>query len=263
MSDHGGAPLNRVLFLNAWLEREGYLATVRPAPFSRAGLARGGFRATFRLAKRVLPQGLRARLKARVPAARGLAMTYLKPTAVRWPATRAFGEGTFGNICLNVAGRERDGVVQPGAAYDALCAEIRAKLESLVDPDTGTRVVERTYQRDELYHGAHVGAAPDIVVVLARGYQMIGDVLALVHDTSAQAALIADATDNRFLLSGGHGPTGVLLACGRGIAPGTRLDGARLVDLAPTILARFGVTVPSAMDGRVVPALTGPTSSGH
>lgn len=263
MSDHGGAPLNRVLYLNAWLEQEGYLATDIPAVLSRAGLARRGFRTAFRAAKRLLPKSLRTRLKARVPAARGWAMTYLKPAAVRWSATRAFGEGTFGNICLNVAGREREGVVQPGAEYNALCAEIRAKLAALVDPRTGEHVVERTYVRDELYHGDRAGDAPDIVVVLTRGYQMIGDVLALVHDTAGGDGLFADAAENRFRLSGGHGPMGVLLARGHGIAAETRVDGAQLADLAPTILTRFGVTVPSAMDGRVVPALIGPARRSH
>lgn len=257
MSDHGGAPLERVLYLNAWLEQEGYVATETPAALSRAGVARRGFHAAFRTAKRILPKPLRARLKARVPAARGWAMTYLKPTAVRWSATRAFGEGTFGNICLNVAGREPEGVVQPGAEYDALCAEIRAKLEALVDPQTGRRVVERTYLRDELYHGDHLHGAPDIVAVLSRGYQMIGDFLALVHDTIGGDALFADARQNRFRLSGGHGATGVLLARGRGIAAAGRLDGATLADLAPTILRRFGVPVPRDMDGRVLPEIAG------
>ena len=53
--------------------------------------------------------------------------------------------------------------------------------------------------------------------------------------------------------SGGrHHPEGVLLVAGPGIRQGAVLDGARLIDLAPTILYVLGLPIPSDMDGWVL-----------
>jgi hypothetical protein len=53
--------------------------------------------------------------------------------------------------------------------------------------------------------------------------------------------------------SGGrHHPQGIFLAAGPGIRQGAVLDGARLVDVAPTILYALGLPVPEDMDGRVL-----------
>jgi predicted AlkP superfamily phosphohydrolase/phosphomutase len=262
MSDHGGGPLARVLSIDAWLEAEGYLKTTRPARFSPQALRRGVFRGAFRLAKRVLPRAARSRIKGGVPGARGVALRYLRAAPIDWERTRAFGEGTFGSISVNVRGEEPHGCVEPGAEYDALRREIRAKIESLVDPKTGEPAVEHTYAREELYAGERLAEAPDILIVLRRGYQMVGDFLTMAHgDPSARRAVFADAEQNRFRLNGTHTLDGVLLARGAGIAPGIRVTSARIVDLAPTILHRFGIPPPAEMDGRIVQELAGPNDA--
>ena len=45
---------------------------------------------------------------------------------------------------------------------------------------------------------------------------------------------------------------GILLGRGPELRPGFKVDGARIIDFAPTILHSFGVDVPSDMDGRVL-----------
>lgn len=67
---------------------------------------------------------------------------------------------------------------------------------------------------------------------------------------------------NRSQWSGGHeGPylpddvPGVLLAAGPGIAPALELEGARIIDVAPTILHLLGESVPPTMEGRVLTQL--------
>jgi predicted AlkP superfamily phosphohydrolase/phosphomutase len=184
-------------------------------------------------------------------------MRFLQPTMLDYARTRAFSEGTFGNIILNVRGREPQGVVAPGAEYDVLRAEIRAKLEALVDPATGQRCVERTYAREELYAGARLAEAPDVVVVLAPGYQMVGDFLA-VHRGGGRipaGTLFGSGEGNRFRISGIHTPEGVLLARGAGWTPGSTLENAHITDLAPTILHQFGIDPPAEMDGRILTEL--------
>jgi arylsulfatase A-like enzyme len=53
-------------------------------------------------------------------------------------------------------------------------------------------------------------------------------------------------------ISGTHRMEGIFLAYGRRVAPGVRVEGADLTDLAPTILHLMGETVPTHMDGRVL-----------
>jgi len=52
--------------------------------------------------------------------------------------------------------------------------------------------------------------------------------------------------------SGCHRLHGILLASGPAVRRGTKLDGAQITDLAPTILYRMGLPVPDDMDGRVL-----------
>jgi hypothetical protein len=53
-------------------------------------------------------------------------------------------------------------------------------------------------------------------------------------------------------ISGGHKPNGILVMRGPGIAPGKSLEGAELLDMAPTILYFMGQPVPVIMDGQVL-----------
>ena len=52
---------------------------------------------------------------------------------VDWSHTRAYGLGLNG-LYLNLKGREREGIVEPGAAADALLKEIKEKLLAVRDP---------------------------------------------------------------------------------------------------------------------------------
>jgi hypothetical protein len=66
-----------------------------------------------------------------------------------------------------------------------------------------------------------------------------------------------DLTSNKFITpaygnSGDHRMHGVMLGRGPEILRGARIEGARIIDYAPTILHSFGVEVPRDMDGRVL-----------
>ncbi len=53
-------------------------------------------------------------------------------------------------------------------------------------------------------------------------------------------------------ISGTHRMHGMVLAYGPAVRPGVVIEGAQIVDLAPTILHVMGVPIPDAMDGRVL-----------
>jgi predicted AlkP superfamily phosphohydrolase/phosphomutase len=86
---------------------------------------------------------------------------------VDWSKTRAYALGLNG-IFINEKGREAQGVVAT-SAIAPLKAEIAAKLSGL--HDGGIAVVDAVYDADAIYHGAHLGDAPDLVVGYAPGYR--------------------------------------------------------------------------------------------
>ena len=59
--------------------------------------------------------------------------------------------------------------------------------------------------------------------------------------------------------SGDHTRQGILLAIGPRVPPGTRVRGARIRDVTPTLLALFDLPTADDMDGRVVTGLLTPT----
>ncbi|EHJ46718.1 type I phosphodiesterase/nucleotide pyrophosphatase [Solidesulfovibrio carbinoliphilus subsp. oakridgensis] len=88
---------------------------------------------------------------------------------VDWSATRAYALG-FGSIYLNVAGRERNGMVAPGEASRALAEEIAGRLETLVD--AGKPVVAAVHRKETLYKGPLTDQAPDLVVGYRPPYRV-------------------------------------------------------------------------------------------
>jgi predicted AlkP superfamily phosphohydrolase/phosphomutase len=162
---------------------------------------------------------------------------------VDWSRTTAYGLGING-LYLNMKGRERDGLVEPGEEREALLQELIARLEAVTDVD-GKRVVRGVYRSDRIYQGNATALAPDLIVGYYRGYRAswatcLGDLtpdVLLDNDSAWSADHCADALE----------VPGVLFA-NRPLAG----KSASLVDLAPTILAEFGLKAPTTMVGKAL-----------
>ncbi|MEX1025308.1 MAG: alkaline phosphatase family protein [Planctomycetota bacterium] len=224
MSDHGFAPYRRKFALNTWLLEKGYL---------------------------VLKPGM-----TREPAD-GSSKQYIYTgdhSAVDWTRTRAYGLG-FNGLYLNLKGRERDdpasevdetGIVEPGAEADALLAELRTRLVAEVDPKTGQQPILRCDIASEVYRGARVSEAPDILVGYNAGY---GN-----SDPSSLGRIphnvLEDNTGGTF--NGNHlmAPevvAGILIANRRILAGDHALE-----DLTTEILGQYGVEPAPGMQGHRV-----------
>ena len=159
---------------------------------------------------------------------------------VDWAKTRAYGLGING-IYLNLEGREKYGVVKP-RQKEPLLEELIAKLEALRD-ENGNKVIRKVYRSDKTYSGRETQLAPDLVVGYYRGYRAswitcLGDMedKILKDNNSAWSAdHCADAQE----------VPGILFS-NRAIKHET----PALVDLAPTILAEYGIKKPDTMTGR-------------
>jgi predicted AlkP superfamily phosphohydrolase/phosphomutase len=88
--------------------------------------------------------------------------------SVDWSRTRAYGLG-LNALYINVAGRERSGIVAP-AERERLVAEISAALLGTVDPLTNAPAVTAVHRPSSVHLPvAHTDRAPDLVIGYARG----------------------------------------------------------------------------------------------
>jgi hypothetical protein len=208
---------------------------------------------------RRVPASTKDRLRRRLPGALSRAASYLKFSAIDWSATRAH-LGEFPSIRLNVKGREPLGVVEPGPEYEELRDHIIAQLQAVNEPDTGLPLFECVARREELYQGPYTDEAPDIIVVPRDVKYTVtwkSFPRRVGNGRHAVPSFLRDEPHWRGT-SGKHRFKGILIACGGPISPGTILEGARLIDVAPTILHVFGLPIPSDMDGRVLEELLDP-----
>ena len=163
---------------------------------------------------------------------------------VDWSKTRAYGLGLNG-LYLNMHAREREGIVTPGAEADALLKEIREKLLAVRDPINNLPVITRVDFAADVYQGPYAHDGPDALVGYNRGYRA-------GWKTILGAFPPEVLEDNTNAWSGDHCMDytlvpGVLLS-NRDIAAAT----PALTDIAPTILAEFGIAKPKDMMGQSV-----------
>jgi predicted AlkP superfamily phosphohydrolase/phosphomutase len=164
---------------------------------------------------------------------------------VDWSQTKAFAVGLAG-VYINQKGRERDGIVAPGEETERLKAELIAKLKGLRDPDTGETAILDVTDTRVAYNGPYKENAQDLIIGYNEGFRTAWE--------SATGRVGARVFyDNTKKWSGDHclpphRVPGVFFSNFRFAA-----DHPGIVDLAPTILAAFGVDPPEYMDGKALP----------
>jgi predicted AlkP superfamily phosphohydrolase/phosphomutase len=249
VSDHGGGSLAGVVNLNAWLAREGYLAyTAKTERLGRklldAAIAR----------RRHLPKALRYRVKQRAGGLRERMYEREQYSVVDWPRTRAFSYGSFGSVVVNLRGRERDGVVEPGDEYERVRDEIGARALELRDPQ-GRPIVAAVHRREDLFDGPELEKVPDLLIEF-RDYEWLGK-----GNLTSRSDSIWDAIElepgSRHAYVGSHRHEGVFALAGPSAtqAPRTHVG---IEDVAPTVLYLLGERIPVELEGRLVAEAVAP-----
>ena len=98
----------------------------------------------------------------------GLLFMRNDPYGIDWRRTRAYALGLNG-LYLNLAGRERQGIVHQGEERRALLDRIRAGLLGLRDPANGRPAIETV--TETRVTGPNARVAPDLIIGYARGYR--------------------------------------------------------------------------------------------
>ncbi len=213
VSDHGFHSFRQSVNLNTWLVQEGFMAIQGQTPGEKTlqDLFGGG--------------------------------TFWEN--VDWSRTKAYAMG-LGQVYLNLKGREGHGIVDPAQSREVQ-DDLAARLLTMTDPETGARIVDAVYKRDDIYTGDFLANASELQVGLAEGYRV-----------SWQSTLGGSPPGlvypNMKKWSGDHGSydyksTPGTLISSRPLPAGAA---AQIIDIAPTVLKYFGLPIPGDIDGKPI-----------
>ena len=245
ISDHGFGPAHKWFQVNKFLAELGLLVLKRePAVkylMRRVGLTPQNIRNVVHRGdvfgfRRKTGRWLRMELSKRLESALAL--------PIDWEKTAAYsGSPTSEGIYINLKGRDSEGIVEPGREYERVRDLIMDELLKLKDPKTSEPVVDKVYRKEEIYSGPYLPLLPDIVLSTGSLPYMPRDDLS--------ASKVVERIPARGYVEGRHTLPGIFMAMGLIIGKGT-ITGAKIVDVAPTILYAMGLPVPRHMDGKVL-----------
>jgi predicted AlkP superfamily phosphohydrolase/phosphomutase len=197
----------------------------------------------------LLPKDFRKSLARRLPTALRDKLAQRVDTAdIDWSRTRAYCLPTDleGYVRINLRGREPQGIVASGDDYARAIRDISSALLELRNPATGGSVVRRVIAADDAFPGDRRPQLPDLIV------QWVADGPIRAAASARVGSVNGESPDTR---SGTHRGPGFVAAAGPGVAVGATLAAAGILDFAPTILARMGVSAPGALAGKAWPEL--------
>jgi len=257
VSDHGAGPCRGAINLDRWFEELGWL-TFRP---HHVGLVDAVLRTALGAARRLSSRSLRARLQRHAPATRERLASGRMVDGIDWSSTKAYTWSDYGNVQLNVRGRQALGAVDPDGEYEVAREELRAALLELRHPNNDGPVIAEVHKAEDLYAGPHLDKAPDLLVQ-TRNYEY--EIITHLTPGGPVPTEIDAEVFPPALRGGTHRAEGMLIASGPDVRAGARLSAAHLEDMTPTILHLLGLPIPSYMDGHVLEDLFAPTAlTGH
>jgi predicted AlkP superfamily phosphohydrolase/phosphomutase len=159
---------------------------------------------------------------------------------VNWSKTRVWSEGGYyARVFFNVQGREPQGVIR-AAEYESFRDEMKAKFEALKD-DKGGPLNSLVFKPDQLYQRVR-NVAPDLIVHFGglywRSIGTVGHPALHVQENDTGPDACNHAQFGMFLLASPNCPLS------------GEYQGARLLDIAPTLLDLAGYEIPESMQGR-------------
>lgn len=167
-------------------------------------------------------------------------VTPFEKLRVNWAKTKVWSEGGYyARVFFNMKGREPQGLI-PEAEYESFQDEMKKKFEVLLD-DRGAPLNSLVFKPKEIYqHSRNV--PPDLIVHFGQLYwRSIGSVgHGRLHiqenDTGPDAC--------------NHAQFGVFVLAAPCSPLRGEYQGAKLIDLMPTVMELAGYEIPAAMQGK-------------
>lgn len=243
VSDHGSGPVHKSLYINNWLINHRYIALKKDAKtrfkyfLHKRGLT---LQNVYVLASAV---GLsKVGKNVSEDTRTKLSTFFLSFGDIDWKRTKAFSAGNFGQLFLNVQGREPEGSIPP-SEYENTRDQLIEEVTRMKDSDNSA-IVEHVYKREEIYKGPYVKDAPDI--------------LFLTRDFLYEPARYFEFGSHALvgppirMKSGTHRMNGIFVAAHPGCIKKSVIEGAEIIDVFSTILYMLDEEIPEYVEGKVL-----------
>ena len=230
VSDHGAGPSrDGALYLPGLIDSLGW--QVR---------GHGLLRSVTRTLQQHLPAGVKHRLAHALAARGGDQTTRLLLGEIDRRSTHL--------LCFYEGGRADLWLRPEPCCPEAFHREVRETLLECRDLRSGRPAIAEVVLSEDAYHGMQTARAPDLLVRWREDLVAVGGLRCQKAESTTPELHPLQTCDHR--------AEGVIIAAGRGIATGERLE-ATVEDVAPTLLHLCGLPVPSEYDGRVITEMVG------
>jgi predicted AlkP superfamily phosphohydrolase/phosphomutase len=251
MSDHGFGPCRYCFSPLIWLQQEGYLKLKRRWR-DYTFLKNISTESVVRVLDRLKLRGLVNQILPRRAKLAGIEFVgHENPKhdlhrLIDWSRTVAYAlplSNGYGNLFINLKGREPEGTVAPGMQAERILSEIHAKLEALRNPLSPAPTKVTIHRCRDIYTNDSLLQPPDLIFGLddysynIENGRLHGDVFQ-PYDLGHH--------------SGSHRSEGVFMAAGPDFKSPRQIDGLSLLDLAPTCQFLMEVPIARDFDGRVL-----------
>jgi len=238
-SDHGFQGVKKRIYLNKWLEKEGFLRVRRKRIYINALPLLETIILLFAKLKlkRLLWYLKRNRyLLKMLRFLPSKAMGYIN--IIDWSKTLAYAEcgSEWAIIWINLKGKFPRGIVD-GSQFEEIREKIINKIRELNDPETGESVVMMSKKGEDIY--GNIKDAPHIVLLPKDGY--------VFRSTINNPSIF----EYEYERTGEHSLRGIIAFYGKYINKG-EFKGIKVYDIVPTILALLGLPIPTYVDGKVL-----------
>ena len=168
------------------------------------------------------------------------AITPFDQLSVNWEKTRVWSEGGYyARVFFNVQGREPNGIIPP-TEYESFQDDMKSRFENLTD-DKDQPLGSLVFKPKEIYKSVR-NVSPDLIVhfggLLWRSIGSVGHAAIHLKENDTGPDSCNHAQYGMFILKAPNLPTT------------GKHEGARLLDIAPTLLDLAGYEIPESMQGR-------------
>lgn len=251
ISDHGFGPQTVNFYINDWLVKKGFLVLKKRKQklLSKIGISSenisnilGKFKLYNFLAKIISKF-----VSPKIPYEKFSKYISFNDMAkyIDWSKTKAFSMShnpAFHHIYINSKKSFKNGIITE-ENYETTKEEIIKELLKLNGKKVGKSSIElKIINQKKIYLGPYVNLSPDIIFSLNKGgcYYSFGHKNFIVEGSESQH------------MSGDHRMEGIFIAHGPDIKKNKKINGLKLIDIAPTILHIFNIPIPKDYDGKVV-----------
>jgi len=236
MSDHGFGETEAFFNANYLLEEMGLLRVKKESAFRKRMFYRAWKVGDSEFVKKILPKSFQRKLRDKIRKGRSSFINDVEPF-LDFEKTKVF----YASIPCHGYFIRRKGngaIVRSDSEYEEIRKKIKRSLEEIRQP-SGESLVTGIWDREEIYQGPMVGFAPDVVFSV-KNYAIVPRPLL----GATELLRGAENTPNGF-----HRMDGIVIIWGEGVKS-SKIEGAKMVDIAPTIMQLMNLPVPPSMEGK-------------